>query len=135
MNKWHNYFMDIAKRTAQLSYCTRLQVGAVAVRDRRPICVGFNGTPDGTENCCEGADGRTLPHVIHAEANLIRYAKHYGIDLVGTTLYITHSPCMDCAELIDNAGFDIVYFGEYYKCSAGIEFLRTNRITITNVNN
>lgn len=130
MNKWDRYFTDVALRTAALSYAERLKVGAVAVRDRRIICVGYNGTPPGESNQCEDEFNRTLPSVIHAEDNLIRFAHSNEIDIVGCTLYITHSPCINCAQLILQEGFsEVVYINEY-RSADGIEKLKSNNIII-----
>jgi len=123
--RYHNYFQNVAYETAKLSYATRLKVGAVAVKDRRIICVGFNGTPPGEDNCCEDENNVTKPNVIHAEDNLIRFAEKHKINLEGCDIYITHSPCRNCADLIHRAGFAKVYFSEYYRTSDGPEFLNS----------
>lgn len=117
------YFMAVAQSTAGLSYAKKLQVGAVAVRDSRIICVGYNGTPPKFPNACEDAEGKTLDTVIHAEENLILYASKNGIALKGAILYITHSPCLHCARAIYGAGFIEVIYGEAYKNSHGLDFL------------
>lgn len=133
MDKWSRYFIDVAIRTAQLSHCQRLQVGAVAVKDKRIICVGFNGTPEHTDNCCELTDGTTSPNVLHAEENLILYAAKNGIQLKNTTLYITHAPCINCARMAYGAGFDKIFFGVYYRDLSGIEFLENNGVRACHV--
>ena len=130
--KWNKYFMDVALITAQLSYAKRLQVGAVAVRDKRIICVGFNGMPeDSKDNNCEYmVDGAlvTRPEVIHAEHNLIKFANSHDIDILGATMYITHAPCIGCASYIAAAGFDKVFWKDDYRSIEGIKFLQTNNI-------
>jgi dCMP deaminase len=132
--KFHRYFMDVALRTAELSYALRLKVGAVAVKDRRIIACGYNGTAPGEDNCCEYGGGLgelvTKESVLHAEANLIAFAKREGISLVGCTLYITHSPCEDCAKLVVEVGFKEVIFNEYYRTISGRNFLEKNGVRV-----
>ena len=141
-NKWSDYFMDVAIRTSELSYCERLKVGAVAVRDNRILLTGFNGTPPGDDNCCEdtilvgnmsgGFDSvlATKNDVSHAEENLITFAARDGIKIKGCGLFITHAPCIHCSKLIRNAGFEYVVFNELYKCNTGIEYLTKNKIPV-----
>lgn len=138
MNRWDEYFMDLAVRTAKMSYCKRLQVGAVAARDRRPILSGWNGTSPGEDNCCEeevrfevddvGMGGVwetvTKLSVNHAERNLIEYAAREGISLKGCTLYITHAPCIECAKSIRNSGIIELVYKEVYRCDAGLRHLK-----------
>ena len=127
-NRWDRYFIDVALRTAALSYATRLQVGAVAVRSRRIICVGFNGTLPAEPNVCEDSNGVTLPNVIHAEDNLVRFARELKIDIEGCSLYVTHSPCLKCADIIVNAKFSEVVYLNDYRSHAGVEKLISKNI-------
>jgi len=131
MNKWQRYFMDVAIRTAQLSHCKRSQVGAVAVRDKRIICVGYNGTSPGEDNCCEDEHNITKPNVIHAEDNLIRFAKRNNIDISGTNLYTTLAPCKSCASLILSADFSEVFYLQQYRFTDGLDFLQSVGISTT----
>jgi dCMP deaminase len=136
MSKWVEYFMDVSFRTAELSYCKRLKVGAVAVRDRRIIACGFNGMPAGQDNCCEEViDNQTVtrPEVSHAEENLITFAARNGISLDGCQLYITHAPCIHCAKLIRNSGFDSVFYRNIYRSEDGLIYLTKNGIETINV--
>jgi len=135
MKRWDTYFLNVARLTASLSYCKKLQVGAVAVMNRRIICTGYNGTLPGSDNCCEDiiiVDGvetlKTRDTVEHAERNLISFAASSGIALERATLYITHSPCMQCAKAIANAGFVRVVYAEPFKADNGIELLKSLRI-------
>lgn len=121
--------MDVAVRTSELSYATRLKVGAVAVRDKRIVCVGFNGTPPGLPNVCE-SDGVTLPTVLHAEENLILFAAKNGISLNGCSIYVTHQPCLNCARMIYGAGISDVTYKEIYRTSEGLEFLESVGVTV-----
>jgi dCMP deaminase len=129
LDKWHTYFFNVAAETAKLSYATRLKVGAVAVRDRRIVCCGFNGTAPGRPNVCE-KDNVTLDETLHAEQNLISYAARHGISLEHCTLYLTHAPCLKCASMILSCGFSKVFFVEEYRSADGIEYLRSAGITI-----
>jgi len=138
--RWNEYFMDIALRTAKMSYCKLLQVGAVAVRNKRVICTGYNGTLPGDDNCCEhtvevmdknghvSVKWDTKPEVEHAERNLITYAARIGISLEGSILYITHAPCVECARAICNVGFSRVYWNDLFKHNKGLEFLDTHNV-------
>ena len=137
-----NYFMRVALETAQLSYAKKLKVGAVAVREGRPICTGYNGTPPGEDNQCEAwvpdFDNigswklKTRPEVEHAERNLIYFAAKKGIALEGASLFITHSPCGPCARAILNAGIAEVYFKDEFNDKTGLDFLRA-RINVFQV--
>lgn len=132
--KFHKYFIDVALRTAQLSSAIRLKVGAVAVRDRRIIACGYNGTGPGEDNCCEDIlENGTLvtkPNVVHAEVNLIKFSKLHNIDLSACTLYITHSPCIPCAKEIEKAGIISIMYLQEYRDRSGIQYLiDTNILT------
>nr|MDE6556483.1 dCMP deaminase family protein [Duncaniella sp.] len=97
-------YLRMARIWAENSYCQRRQVGALMVRDRTIISDGYNGTPAGFENVCEDASGATKPYVLHAEANAITKVARSNSSSEGATLYITASPCLDCAKLIIQAG-------------------------------
>jgi dCMP deaminase len=133
-------YMDVAKRFAQCSTAQRLQVGAVIVKDDRIISIGYNGTPSGWNNvceeCCDGGgpvgagcyhdhcDGpKTKPEVLHAEANALTKLARSTESGEGAILFITHSPCIDCAKLIVQSGIREVYYGEVYRRDEGLEFL------------
>ena len=122
---WDEYFMDIAKVAASRSNCGRRQVAAVIVRDHRVISTGYNGTPRGVKNCCDGGcprcnsdtpSGTGLAECLcsHAEENAIVQAACYGIPVQGATLYTTFSPCLQCAKMIINAGIREVIFHRHY---------------------
>lgn len=123
--------IESAELAAKQSKALKLKVGAAAFRDGRPIVNGYNGTPPGEDNTCEDViDGqlKTRPEVAHAERNLIDFSARHGIRLEGSTLYITHSPCMDCARAILNVGFSEVFFLHQYRDPTGSEFLRKRGI-------
>lgn len=106
------------------SYCRRRKVGALLVKEKMIISDGYNGTPSGFENCCEDADGRTFPYVLHAEANAITKVARSNNSSEGSTLYVTTSPCMECSKLIIQAGIKRVVFSEHYHVTDGIDLLK-----------
>lgn len=91
-------YLRMARIWAENSYCVRRKVGALLVKDRMIISDGFNGTPAGFENVCEDEDGTTKTYVLHAEANAITKVARSNNSSEGATLYITASPCVDCAN-------------------------------------
>ncbi len=117
-------YLRMARIWAENSYCKRRQVGALVVKDQRIISDGYNGTPSGFENICEDENNVTFPYVLHAEANAItKLAKsHNNSD--GATLYVTASPCIECAKLIIQAGIRRVVYGETYRLDDGIRLLK-----------
>ena len=126
--KFISAFMDIAARVAQLSTARRLKVGAIIVKDKRIISLGFNGTPYGWDNNCEDQDAHTgelntKPEVLHAETNCIAKLARSSDNGEGATLFVTHQPCMDCAKLIYQAGITTVYYGHSYRKTDGADFL------------
>ena len=88
---------------AENSYCQRRKVGAILVKDQMIISDGYNGTPAGFENVCEDEDGLTKPYVLHAEANAITKVARSNNSIEGATLYVSSSPCIECAKLIIQA--------------------------------
>ena len=121
-------YLRMATIWAENSYCLRRKVGAIIVKDQMIISDGYNGTPAGFENVCEDDSGITKPYVLHAEANAItKVAGRLRLDealLDGATLYVTASPCMECAKLIIQAGIKRVVFNELYRIADGIDLLR-----------
>jgi dCMP deaminase len=142
--EWNEYFMEIAHVVKTRGNCSRRQVGAIAVRDRKILSTGYNGTPRGIKNCCDGGCARCSSDApsgsglgectcCHAEENTIVQAAYHGIQLKDSTLYCTLSPCLLCAKMIINAGIVKVYYAEEYKFSqqtkalfeeAGVECIR-----------
>lgn len=141
-------FMDTAYRFAELSEAVRAKVGAIIVKDRRVISIGYNGMPSGWDNCCEDREymyqdaggwlnpeeiemqwpyqdeqGRyklkTKPQVLHAEANAIAKLAQSPESARDAVLFCTHMPCMDCAKLIHQSGIRTVYYGERYEAARG----------------
>src|SRR5512136_3055563 len=107
-------YLEMALIWAQNSYCIRRQVGALIVKGKMIISDGFNGTPAGFENVCEDEEYRTKPYVLHAEANAITKVAKSNNSSEGATLYITTSPCMECAKLIIQSGIRRVVFCDAY---------------------
>lgn len=117
-------YLRMARIWAENSYCKRRQVGALVVKDKMIISDGYNGTPSGFENICEDGDNVTKPYVLHAEANAITKLARSGNNSDGSTLYVTASPCIECAKLIIQSGIRRVVYGEKYRLSDGIDLLR-----------
>ncbi len=120
----------MARVWATNSYCKRRQVGALIVKDRMIISDGYNGTPSGFENECEDENNRSKPYVLHAEANAITKVAKSNNSSEGATLYITASPCMDCAKLIIQAGIIRVVYADEYRIVDGIELLEKAGIEV-----
>ena len=114
------------------SYCERRQVGALMVKDKMIISDGYNGTPSGFENVCEDGDV-TKPYVLHAEANAITKVAKSNNSSSGATMYITASPCIECAKLIIQAGISRVVYSDDYRNADGIELLRRSGIAVDKV--
>ncbi|MGQ9597996.1 MAG: deoxycytidylate deaminase [Anaerolineae bacterium] len=114
---WDDYFMQIAFEVARRSTCPRAAVGAVIVRDKRILTTGYNGAPTGLPHCTEVGCLMVNNHCVrtlHAEQNAIIQGALHGVDISGSTLYVTHQPCLTCAKMIINAGIRrVVYAGNY----------------------
>ena len=117
-------YLRMASIWAENSYCTRRKVGALIVKDKMIISDGYNGTPSGFENVCELENGTTKPYVLHAEANAITKIARSGNNSEGATLYVTTSPCLECAKLIIQSGIKRVVYSEKYRLEDGIELLK-----------
>ena len=155
--KFIKAYMDTAKRFAELSYARRLHVGAIVVKNDRIISIGYNGMPAGWDNDCEDRvyanewsidndiwthqdetghpyNLETKPEVLHAERNALdKLAKGTeGGD--GADMFITHSPCLECAKSILGAGIKRVWFSEQYRDDSGLTFLKKSGIIVEQVN-
>lgn len=128
-------YLKVASTIASLSRAERLKVGAVIASNGVIISTGYNGTPRGTENCCETFLDRssiTKDDVIHAELNAVLNIVRSGYSnaLIGSTIYLTDSPCAKCAALIKQVGITrVVYFKEY-RVKVGIEYLEANGVKV-----
>ena len=116
-------YLRMARIWSENSYCTRRKVGALIVKDKMIISDGYNGTPSGFENVCELEDGTTKGYVLHAEANAITKIAKSGNSSLGSTLYVTTSPCLECAKLIIQSGIKRVVYSEKYRIDDGIKLL------------
>ena len=123
-------YLRMAAVWAENSYCKRRQVGALLVKDHMIIPDGYNGTPSGFENVCEDADGVTKPYVLHAEANAITKVAASSNNSRGSTIYVTASPCIECAKLIIQAGVVRVVYSEEYHTDEGVQLLRRAGIAV-----
>jgi dCMP deaminase len=143
--KFVKAYMQVAKVFADLSSATRLHVGAIVVKDNRIISIGYNGMPSGWSNQCEyetyeQTDAgfrltvKTRPEVLHAEMNALMKLARSTESGEGASMFITHSPCMECAKGIFQSGIKKVYFGDMYRETAGVDFLKKCNIAIEQVN-
>lgn len=117
-------YMRMAQIWAENSYCERRKVGALIVKNKMIISDGYNGTPSGFENVCEDENNRTKPYVLHAEANAITKVARSSNSSEDSTLYVTSSPCIECAKLIIQAGIRRVVYAEEYHTLDGVELLK-----------
>lgn len=117
-------YLRMALIWSENSYCERRKVGALMVKDNMIISDGFNGTPSGFANVCEDEHGNTFPYVLHAEANAITKVARSNNSSQGSTLYITASPCVECAKLIIQAGIVRVVYAEQYRLTDGLDLLQ-----------
>lgn len=142
MSKFHKFFGKIAVETSLLSSATKLKVGAVVVKDRRILSIGYNGTPAGWDNQCEDlvhhhelgtATQYTKSEVIHAEANALMKLCQSTESSKDAVMYVTHYPCIECAKLIYQAGIAQVYYINDYSATKGTgkEFLTNASIQVT----
>ncbi|NLY24860.1 MAG: dCMP deaminase family protein [Bacteroidales bacterium] len=126
-------YMRMAFIWAENSYCKRRKVGALLVKDKMIISDGYNGTPSGFENVCEDEENVTKPYVLHAEANAITKVARSNNSSDGATLYVTSSPCIECAKLIIQAGITRVVYADAYRLSDGINLLSKANIMLVSV--
>ncbi len=133
MEKFDARYIEMAQVWAKNSYCKRRQVGALLVKDRMIISDGYNGTPSGFENICEDENGVTKPYVLHAEANAITKVAKSGNSSAGATLYVTASPCVECAKLIIQAGITRVVYQDEYRLTDGVDLLKRAGIEVDKI--
>ena len=123
-------YIRMANIWAENSYCQRRKVGALIVKDKMIISDGYNGTPSGFENICEDENNLTKPYVLHAEANAITKIARSNNSSDEATMYVTASPCIECAKLIIQAGIKRVVYSEHYRLEDGIELLKRAGIEV-----
>jgi len=133
----HTSFLNIAREIAKASTCSRGQVGAVIVQDRRIVSSGYNGAPPGMPHCTEvGCDvkvwdddsGNVIENqgcqrAIHAELNAIAWAARHGVATDGGIMYCTHGPCLKCAQAILACGLAEVHVLQPYRIPDGEKLL------------
>lgn len=139
--KMKRAYMKTAQIFSELSHARRLHVGAIVVKDDRIISIGYNGMPAGWDNNCEheitleaGDDYETVlktrSEVLHAETNAIAKLAKSTESGNGASIFITHSPCLDCAKLIYQSGINSVYYRESYRSDDGVKFLEKSGVTV-----
>ena len=135
--KFKRAYMKTAQTFAELSSAQRLHVGAIIVKDDRIISIGYNGMPAGWSNACEDVSEegtlKTKPEVLHAESNAIAKLARSNESGLGATLFVTHSPCLECAKLIYQSGINTVYYGTNYRDNSGIKFLQASYVEVKKV--
>lgn len=129
-----NAYLDMAEALSNLSYAKRAKVGCLIVKNGQIVSQGYNGTPTGFDNCCE-EDDVTKHEVLHAESNAISKCAKWGGSTDGATLYVTMSPCFECAKLIIQAGIQRVVFKTLYRDASGIELLQKAGIEVNKYEN
>lgn len=129
-------FMEIAKTVSKRSTCHRLNVGAVLVVDNRVVSIGYNGPPSGELHCqgnkCQLSESGGCGRSLHAEYNALKYylENHKVLPSKGMDLYITHSPCSECALFIKDAGVQRIYYETAYRNTTPLEFLVHNSVKV-----
>jgi dCMP deaminase len=155
--KFRDAYMEVAETFAELSSAKRLHVGAIVVKDDRIISIGYNGMPSGWDNNCEDVQYtydqrdtvngdwtydndskrwsklKTKPEVLHAETNAIAKLAKSNESGLGSTMFITHAPCLDCAKLVYQSGINTVYYRNSYRDEIGIRFLEKAGVKIEKV--
>lgn len=126
-------YLRMSKIWAENSYCKRSQVGCLIVKNRTIISDGYNGTPTGFSNICEDCENRTLPTVLHAEANAITKLAKSTISAEGATLYVTLSPCFECAKLIIQAGIKKIVYSEKYRNTDSFELFQQAGVRVKQI--
>jgi len=134
-------YMKTAETFAECSTARRLHVGAVIVKDDRIISIGYNGMPTGWDNDCEDIkinnDGqyelKTKPEVLHAETNCVAKLAKSTESGLGATMFVTHSPCLDCAKLVYQSGINTIYYRNSYRNEDGIQFLEKAGVKIEQI--
>ena len=123
-------YMRMARTWSENSYCVRRKVGAILVKDQMIISDGYNGTPSGFENICEDENNVSKPYVLHAEANALTKVARSNNSSEGATLYVTASPCMECAKLIIQSGIKRVVYGGKYRIMDGVDLLKRAGVVV-----
>ena len=142
--KFVDAHMDAAEVYSRLSTAKRLQVGCVVVKDNTIIGIGYNGMPSGWDNNCEEEfiveedekfikSLKTKSEVLHAETNALAKIAKSTNSSEGSSLFVTHAPCLDCAKLIYQSGINSVYYRNSYRDEKGIDFLKHCKVEVSKV--
>jgi len=123
-------YLKIAKTISELSVAKRKQVGCVVVKDNNILSFGYNGTPHDFDNVCEDENNNTKPEVLHAESNAITKIAKSTLSIENSDMYLTLSPCFECAKLIIQSGISTVYYAEEYRKRDGLELLEKSNINV-----
>ena len=129
--KMLTFYMNLAREAAKLSHAERKKVGAIARTPQDVVIYSWNGRPAGDDNCCEVNADLTHPDVLHAESNLVAKAAREGISLKGSDVFVTLSPCLQCAKQMFQAGVASVTYAEEYRLTDGVDFLHNHQIPCT----
>lgn len=132
---WDEYFMELAHVVASRSTCLRRKVGAVLVKDKNILTTGYNGTPSGLRHCDEtgclreklkipSGQQHEICRGLHAEQNAIIQAAKHGVNISGSTLYTTDSPCVICAKMVLASGIRTIYFAKGYPDELALEMFK-----------
>jgi len=139
--KFVDAHMAAAEVYSKLSSAKRLQVGCVVVKDNTIIGIGYNGMPSGWDNECEDViqlsddtvELKTKSEVLHAETNALTKIAKSTNSSEGSSLFVTHAPCIDCAKLIYQSGINSVYYRNSYRDEKGIDFLKHCKVEVSKV--
>lgn len=135
--EWDIYFLKIAYAVSERSTCDRAFVGCVLVLEKRILTTGFNGSPSGQPHCDEEGHLMVEGHcvrTIHAETNAIIQAALHGVSTRGSTCYVTHFPCINCAKVLVNAGINrLVYSVAYRQDPIAMQFLQSAGIEFSQI--
>jgi dCMP deaminase len=126
-------YLEMASAWSKNSSCKRAQVGCLVVKNKSIISDGYNGSPSGFPNVCESEEMVTLPYVLHAEANAITKLAKSTQSSMGSTMYVTLSPCFECAKLIIQSGIKRIVFCDVYRNTEPLIFLSEGGIEITRI--
>ncbi|MFC1515454.1 cytidine/deoxycytidylate deaminase family protein [Thermodesulfobacteriota bacterium] len=143
---WERYFMDITELVAKRSTCTRREVGAVVIKNKRILATGYNGAPSGISHCIDvgclredlnvaSGERHELCRGIHAEQNVIVQAAFHGVSIDGATLFCTNLPCSICAKMIINAGIVEIYYQSGYSDDMSEAMFKEAGIKVIKIDN
>jgi dCMP deaminase len=143
---WDQYFMEMAEHAKTRSTCSRRQVGAVIVKNKRILSTGYNGAPSGTSHCLDigcmreklgipSGERHELCRGLHAEQNAIIQAAYHGVSIEGATLYASLQPCVLCGKMAINAGIAKIVFKGSYPDALSMEMLKEAGIELIQFDN